>query len=57
MDENRYMNLARPLARPLEIKVNRPFMFTVIKKRGNDFLCLFNGRVYNPEIQFPFIFK
>lgn len=54
MGENGYMDLARPLSRPLEIEVNRPFMFTVVKKRGSDFLCLFNGRVYNPDTQFPF---
>lgn len=38
---------ALPYAKPLTIEVNRPFMFTVVKKRRNDFLCLFNGRIYN----------
>ncbi|XP_051174257.1 antichymotrypsin-2-like [Leptopilina boulardi] len=39
---------ALPYSKPLTIEVNRPFMFTVVKKRRDDFLCLFNGRVYNP---------
>lgn len=39
---------ALPYAKPLTIEINRPFMFTVVKKGKDEILCLFNGRVYNP---------
>ncbi|XP_043485078.1 antichymotrypsin-2-like [Leptopilina heterotoma] len=39
---------ALPYTKPLTIEINRPFMFTVVKKGKDDILCLFNGRVYNP---------
>ncbi|XP_033215396.1 protein Z-dependent protease inhibitor-like [Belonocnema kinseyi] len=50
LKEPDYYQYVTQYASPLVIDVNRPFLFSLVQKRGNDVVCILNGRVYNPEI-------